>query len=73
MMDFLKSRRGLLLTAVAVVASAMGAAWSINARYEARAAKQTQQRIERDVKASINNATKDIKLCPLSDPDCNKR
>lgn len=73
MMDFLRTKRRLLLTAVAVLASAVVAAWSINARYEAREAKQTQQRIEREVKSSINNATKDIKLCPLSDPDCNKR
>jgi len=73
MIDFLKSKRGLLLTLSVVVAFAVVSAWNINARYEAREAKQTQQRIERDVKSSINNATKDIKLCPLSDPDCNKR
>jgi hypothetical protein len=45
----------------------------ISGRFEARDARQTQQRIERDVKQSINDATRDIKLCPLSDPDCNKR
>lgn len=73
MIDFLKSKRGLLLTLSVVVAFALVSAWNINARYAAREAKQTQQRIERDVKSSINNATKDIKLCPLSDPDCNKR
>jgi hypothetical protein len=73
MMDFLKSKRGLLLTVVTVIVFGVVTAWAINARYEAREAKQTQQRIERDVKNSIDNATKDIKLCPLSNPDCNKR
>ena len=73
MMDFLKSKRGVLLTAIAVIVFGVLTAWAINARYEAREAKQTQQRIEREVKSSISNATKDIKLCPLSDPDCNKR
>jgi hypothetical protein len=73
MMDFLKSKRGVLVTAIVVIAFGVVTAWAINARYEAREAKQTQQRIERDAKSSINNATKDIKLCPLSNPDCNKR
>jgi len=73
MMDFLKSKSGVLLTAIVVTVFGVLSGWAINARYEAHEAKETQQRIERDVKSSINNATKDIRLCPLSDPDCNKR
>ena len=73
MMGFLKSKSGVLLTAIVVTVFGVLSGWAINARYEAREAKQTQQRIERDVKSSISNATKDIRLCPLSDPDCNKQ
>jgi hypothetical protein len=73
MMSFLKSKTGVLLTAIVVTVFGVLTGWAINARYQAREERQTQQRIERDVKSSINNATKDIKLCPLSDPDCNKR
>jgi hypothetical protein len=72
-MNFLKSKTGVLLTAIVMTVFGVLTGWAINARYEAREARQTQQRIERDVKQSINDATRDIKLCPLSNPDCNKR
>jgi hypothetical protein len=72
-MNFFKSKTGVLLTAIIVTVFGVLTGWAIQARYEAREARQTQQRIEREVKQSINNATKNIKLCPLSDPDCNKR
>jgi hypothetical protein len=72
-MNFLKSKSGVLFTAIVVTVFGVLTAWAIQARYEAREARQTQQRIERDVKSSINNATRDIRLCPLSNPDCNKR
>jgi hypothetical protein len=72
-MNFLKGKTGVLLTAIVMTVFGVLTGWAINARYEAREARQTQQRIERDVKQSINDATRDIKLCPLSNPDCNKR
>ncbi len=72
-MNFLKSKSGVLLTAIIVTVFGVLTGWAIQARYEAREARQTQQRIEREVKQSINDATRNIKLCPLSDPDCNKR
>jgi predicted negative regulator of RcsB-dependent stress response len=72
-MNFWKSKAGIALTVAAVLAFGVASAWRIQSRTEHRDALQTQQRIERDVKQSINDATRDIKLCPLSDPDCNKR
>jgi hypothetical protein len=72
-MNFFKSKNGVLLTAIIVTVFGVLTGWAIQARYEAREARQTQQRIEREVKQSIKDATKNIKLCPLSDPDCNKR
>jgi hypothetical protein len=72
-MNFLKSKSGVLLTAIVMTVLGVFTGFLISGRFEARDARQTQQRIERDVKQSINDATRDIKLCPLSDPDCNKR
>jgi hypothetical protein len=72
-MNFWKSKAGIALAVAAVLALGVVSAWRIQSRAENRDALQTQQRIERDVKQSINDATRGIKLCPLSNPDCNKR
>jgi predicted negative regulator of RcsB-dependent stress response len=72
-MNFLKSKAGIALAVAAVLALGVVSAWRITTRAEQNNALETKQRIERDVKQSINNATRDIKLCPLSNPDCHKR
>ena len=38
-----------------------------------RQERETQERIAKDAKQSIDKAMSGFKLCPLSDPDCNKR
>ncbi len=72
-MNFWKTRTGLVTIVALLIALGAVSAWRIQTRADNRAAQETKQRIERDVKSSIDNATKNIKLCPLSDPDCNKR
>ena len=72
-MNLFTGNKGIALAIVLVMLAGAAAAWRMQTRADNRATQETRQRIERDVKSSINNATKDIKLCPLSDPDCNKR
>lgn len=72
-MNFWKTRTGLVTIIALLIALGAASAWRSQMRADQRTAKETKERIERDVKSSIDNATKDIKLCPLSDPDCNKR
>jgi hypothetical protein len=72
-MNFWKTRTGLVTIIALLIALGAASAWRSQMRADQRVTKETKERIERDVKSSINNATKDIKLCPLSDPDCNKR
>jgi hypothetical protein len=72
-MSFWKTRTGLVTIITLLITIGGLSAWRSQMRADNRAAQETKERIERDVKTSINNATKDIKLCPLSDPDCNKR
>lgn len=72
-MNFWSGNKGIALAIVLVVLAGAAAAWRMQSRAENRAAHETKQRIERDVKNSIESATRGIKMCPLSDPDCNKR
>jgi hypothetical protein len=71
-MNFWRTRNGIITMILLMALGAVGA-WRIQSRAEQQSAQETKQRIERDVKQSINNATKGIKLCPLSNPDCDKR
>jgi predicted negative regulator of RcsB-dependent stress response len=72
-MNFLKSKAGIALAVIVLLALGVVSAWRIQSRAEERSAQEMKQRIERDVKQSINDAAKGIKLCPLSNPDCDKR
>lgn len=71
-MNFGKTRNGTLTIVALLVALGVAGAWRIQSKADQRNARETQFRIERDVKNSIDNATKNIKLCPLSQPDCNR-
>ena len=71
-MNFWKTRNGTLTIVALLVALGVAGAWRIQSKADQRNARETQFRIERDVKNSIDNATKNIKLCPLSQPDCNR-
>jgi hypothetical protein len=55
------------------VLMAAAVAWRIDARYSAAQERETKERIEKDAKQAIGKAMEGYKLCPLSDPDCNKR
>jgi hypothetical protein len=72
-MNFWKTKTGLVTIVALLIALGGLSAWRSQMRADQRTAKETKERIERDVKSSISNATKDIKLCPLSNPDCNNR
>ena len=72
-MNLFAGNKGIALAIVLVMLAGAAAAWRMQSRADNRSVQETKQRIEREVKSSIENATKGIKLCPLSDPDCNKR
>jgi hypothetical protein len=72
-MNLFAGNRGVALAIALVMLAGAAAAWRMQTRAENRAAQETKSRIERDVKNSIGEATKNIKLCPLADPDCGRR
>jgi predicted RNase H-related nuclease YkuK (DUF458 family) len=72
-MNFWKTKTGIVTIIALLIALGGASAWRAQMRADQRNTKETNERIQRDVKSSIENATKGIKLCPLSDPDCNKR
>jgi|GEM_PF-1741452 len=72
-MNFWKTKTGLVTIVALLIALGAASAWRAKMRADNRDAQQTKQRIEQDVKSSIERATKGIKMCPLSDPDCNRR
>jgi hypothetical protein len=72
-MNLFAGNRGVALAIALVMLAGAAAAWRMQTRAENRAAQETKSRIERDVKNSIGEATKNIKLCPLTDPDCGRR
>ena len=73
MVDFWKSRRGFLIAVCFVAGVAATYGWMREMRSAARQEQETKARIQNEVKQSIEKATSGFKLCPLSDPDCNKR
>jgi uncharacterized membrane protein YqjE len=73
MTAFWRSKLGLATAIVLVVLMAAAVAWRIDARYSAAQERETKERIEKDAKQAIGKAMEGFKLCPLSDPDCNKR
>ena len=73
MNPFWKSRQGLLSVCMIVLAAAAFAAWRMESRSTAQQERATQERIQQGVKDSIGKSTSGVKMCPLSDPDCNKR
>jgi hypothetical protein len=72
-MNLFAGNRGVALAIALVMLAGAAAAWRMQTRAENRAAQETKSRIERDVKNSIGEATKNIKLCPLAEPDCGRR
>lgn len=72
-MNLFSGKKGTALAILLVILAGAAVAWRVQTRADNRAAQETKARIERDLKNSIEDATRDIKLCPLSQPDCNKR
>lgn len=72
-MNFWKTKTGLVTIVALLIALGAASAWRAKMRADNQHAQQTMQRIEQDVKKSIENATRGIRMCPLSDPDCNNR
>ena len=72
-MNLLSGKKGTALAILLVILAGAAVGWRVQMRADNQHAQQTMQRIEQDVKKSIENATKGIRMCPLSDPDCNNR
>lgn len=72
-MNSWKTKTGLVTIVALLIALGAASAWRAKMRADNQHAQQTKQRIEQDVKKSIENATKSIRMCPLSDPDCDRR
>jgi hypothetical protein len=72
-MNLFAGNRGVALAVALVMLAGAAAAWRMQTRADNRAAQETKSRIERDVKNSIGEATKNIKLCQLAESDCGRR
>ena len=73
MTAFWKSKLGIASAVALVILAGAAAAWRIESRSAARQERETKERIQTDAKQSIDKAMSGFKLCPLSDPDCNKK
>ena len=73
MTAFWRSKLGIGVAVVLLVVAATFVAMRTESRSAARQERETKERIQKDAKQSIENATSGFKLCPLSDPDCDKR
>jgi hypothetical protein len=73
MTAFWKSKLGLAAAIVLLVLMGAAVAWRVDSRSAARQERETKERIEKDAKQAIGKAMEGFKLCPPSDPDCNKR
>jgi len=59
------------MAGILLLAFGAAAAWRLDSRATARKDAETAKRINDDVNKSIGSAMGGIKLCPLSQPDCN--
>ena len=73
MTTFWRSRWGFITAAILVVLAAAAYGWLREMRSAERQERETKERIAKDAKQSIDKAMSGFKLCPLSDPDCNKK
>ena len=73
MTAFWKSKLGIAMAILLVIAACAATAWRIQSRYDAQQERETKERIAKDAKQSIDKAMSGFKLCPLSDTDCNKK
>lgn len=73
MTAFWKPKLGIVTAILLVAAAAAVVAWRIESRGAAREDRVAKERIQSDVRKSIEKATDGFKLCPLTEPDCNKR
>ena len=72
-MNLFRGKAKWLVGVALLVAMAGAAAWRMQASSASRNERATQERIQRDVQDAISKSLSGIKLCPLSDADCNKR
>ncbi len=61
------------VAAILLVAFGAAAAWRIESRRSARDEAATQERIRSEAQQSIGRAMQNVRMCPLSDPNCNER
>ena len=70
MFEKLKNKRWTVILAIVIGASFT--AWRLETRRQARNAAEDDARMKKEVNESIGKSFSDFKLCPLSQPDCNK-
>ena len=68
-----KLKKSWWVAAILLVAVGAVAAWRIDSRRTARDAAATQERIRTEAQQSIGRAVQGIRMCPLSEPNCNDR
>jgi len=68
-----KGRLGWITALVLLVAIGATVAWRVQSRSAVRDEQATRERLQRDVQDSISKSMSGVKMCPLSDPDCNTR
>jgi hypothetical protein len=59
----------------AILVAAMGSlvAWRMESRRADREQAATQERIRTEAQQSIGRAMQNVRMCPLSEPNCNER
>lgn len=72
-MSLSKGMLGWIVGIVLIVEMGVATTWRMQTRSEAQSERATQERIRKDVQDNINKSMSGVKMCPLSDPDCNKR
>ncbi len=66
-------KRSWWVAALVLVVFGAAVAWRVENRRVAREDQQRQERIRTDVQQSIGRAMEGVRMCPLSEPNCNER
>jgi hypothetical protein len=68
-----KLKKSWWVAAILVVAMGSLVAWRMESRRADREQAATQERIRTEAQQSIGRAMQNVRMCPLSEPNCNER